>query len=95
MPYRRCPLFLVTGLAILIVALAVLLAFQALFSALGDTLVARVLGGIAIACLVMLVVDVLLLVGVLGMLAVHESEEPFHRPADHQSDNHHDEAQQL
>jgi len=68
-------LVLVPGLAVLIVSFAVLMAFQTLFSALGDPLVARILGGIALACLVILVVDVLLLVAVLGVLAVRDADD--------------------
>ena len=73
---RRIVLFLVTGLAILIVTLAVVLVFQSLFAALGDAATAGVLFGFGIACLVMLVVDVLLLVGALGMLAVQDLDDP-------------------
>ena len=69
MPHRRRLLVLVTGLTVLITTFAVLMAFHSLFSALGDAVAARVLFGFAIACLVLLVVDVLLLVGVLGMRA--------------------------
>ena len=75
MPYRRFLLVLVPGLAVLVVSFAVLMAFQTLFSALGDLLVARILGGIALGCLVILVVDVLLLVSVLGVLAVRDADE--------------------
>ena len=48
--------------------------------ALGDVVAARVLFGFAITCLVLLVVDVLLLVGVLGMLAVQDQRDEGERP---------------
>ncbi len=80
MPYRRCLLVLVAGLTVSIVAFAVLMAFQAIFSALGDVAAARILFGIAIACLILLAVDVLLLVGVLGMLAVRDQNDDRRRP---------------
>jgi hypothetical protein len=83
--YRRCLLFLVTGLAVLVVAFAVLMAFQMIFFALGDAFAVRILSGIAVACLVLLVVDVLLLVGVLGMQAVQDPYE-VRRPPNDQRD---------
>ena len=74
MTHRRLLLLLVTSLTVLTVLFAVLMTFQALFAALGDALAARVLSGFAIASLVLLVVDVLLLVGVLGMHAIGEHD---------------------
>jgi hypothetical protein len=67
---RRIFAVLVSGLAIFIVAFAVLMAFYALVSALGDSPGALVLLRSAVATLVLLLVDLLLLVGALGLAAV-------------------------
>ena len=48
----------------------------------GDVATARVLFGFAIACLVLLVVDVLLLVGVLGMRAVRDQSDEGQTPGE-------------
>jgi uncharacterized membrane protein len=79
LPHRRIILVLVTALTVLTALVAVVMVFQSLFAALGDLATARVLSGVGIACLVILVVDVLLLVGALGMLAVREREDDNHR----------------
>ena len=67
---RRVLLILVFGLAVLIVVFAVVMAFYALVSALGDTSAAQLLLGIGISCLMLLVADLILLVGCLGINAV-------------------------
>lgn len=64
---RRISLSLVAVLLVLVVTLAVLFGFQILFSALGDTGAARVLGQIGLACLVLLTIDVILLVAAVGL----------------------------
>ena len=81
-------MFLVSMMAVLIVTLAVVKVFQSLFAALGDLLTARVLSGFSIACLVMLAIDVLLLVGALGMLAAQNPE--FEDRRRNRSDHHPD-----
>ena len=75
---RRVLLVLVFAQFVLLVAFAVLIAGYALAAATSDTLGATVLWWIAMGCLILVVVDILLLVGVLGIAALvqHEPLEP-------------------
>ena len=67
---RRLLLILVFGQFVLLVAFAVLVGGYALANATSDATGAAVLWWIAMACLMLIVVDVLLLVGVLGISAL-------------------------
>jgi hypothetical protein len=64
---RRVFTVLVGGLAVLVVAFAVLMAFYLLISALGDAAASRAILWTAVGCLVFLVADLVLLVGALGL----------------------------
>lgn len=66
---------LVFGLVLLLVAFSVLMAFYALISAMGDSAGATALLWAAIICLVMLVVDMILLLGALGLRSLRDEEE--------------------
>jgi heme/copper-type cytochrome/quinol oxidase subunit 2 len=81
---RRLLLVLVFSQFILLVALAVLIGGYALTNATGDAAGATVLWWIAMACLMLIVVDVLLLVGVLGLYALIATERngASHSPPD-------------
>jgi hypothetical protein len=63
---------LVAGLSIFVVAFAVLMAFYALVTGLGDLVAARALLWTAMACLVVAAVDLVLLVGALGLQATQQ-----------------------
>lgn len=76
---RRVLLVLVFAQFVLLVAFAVLVAGYALAAATNDILGATVLWWIAMGCLIMVVVDVLLLVGVLGVAALVQQEPPASR----------------
>jgi hypothetical protein len=67
---RRVLLVLVFAQFVLLVAFAVLVGGYALAAATSDTLGATVLWWIAMGCLMLIVADMLLLVGVLGLSAV-------------------------
>ncbi len=73
---RRILVLLVYGLPILIVAFAVLMGGGMLAQALGDTVGARVLQWVAVACLMLIVTDLVLLVGALGINSLVKAEEP-------------------
>ncbi len=73
---RRVLLVLVFSQFVLLVAFAVLIAGYALASATNDAMGATVLWWIAMGCLIMVAVDVLLLVGVLGISALVQHEPP-------------------
>jgi hypothetical protein len=67
---------LVAALPVLVVAFAVLMGAEALARATLDTLGARVLLWVALAVLMLLVGDVLLLVGALGINALATRQPP-------------------
>ncbi len=67
---RRLLLILVFSQFVLLVAFAVLVAGYALATATSDSLGATVLWWLAMACLMLIATDVLLLVGVLGISAL-------------------------
>jgi hypothetical protein len=69
---------LVCGLAIFIVAFAVLMAFYALVTALGDTYGAMIVLRTAVGTLVVLLVNLLLLVGALGLAALGKPQQDDH-----------------
>ena len=71
---RRVLLVLVFAQFVLLVAFAVLVGGYALAAATSDTPGATVLWWIAMGCLMLIVADVLLLVGVLGISALVSSE---------------------
>jgi len=73
---RRLILILVFSQFILLVGFAVLVGGYALASATDDTSGATVLWWIAMACLMLLTVDVLLLIGTLGIASIAKSDEP-------------------
>ena len=64
---RRFLSFLVYGLPVLVVSFGVLMGAKALAQETGDATGSMLLWRIALACLLLLVVDILLLVGVLGL----------------------------
>ena len=66
---------LVAGLSIFVVAFAVLMAFYALVTEMGDLVAARALLWTAVGCLILAVINVLLLVGALGLQALHGRQE--------------------
>lgn len=76
---RPLLLVLVYALPILVVALAVLLGAAFVAQSLGDAAGSKALLGVAIGALILLVIDVLLLVGVLGLQAL-DSEPPSEGP---------------
>lgn len=67
---------LVAALPVLIVAFAVLMGGESLARATADAVSARVLFWVAMGALMLLVVDVVLLVGALGINAVAQREPP-------------------
>jgi hypothetical protein len=71
---RRVLLILVLAQFVLLVAFAVLVGGYALAAATSDTSGASVLWWTAMSCLMLIVMDVLLLVGVLGISALVNSE---------------------
>lgn len=74
---------LVITLAVLVVASCVLLGFQALLRFVGDGQGAAVILWIAVASLLLLVIDLVLLVGALGLNAISAPEgraEPSEEP---------------
>lgn len=66
--------FLSFGLPLLVVTFAVLMGGAALSRGLGDDSAARIMAGIACAAAVAIVVDVILLVGLLGLRATMQNE---------------------
>jgi hypothetical protein len=72
---RRLLTTLVFALPVLIVAFGVILGAAELAKALGDTAGARGLFWIAIAALILLLIDALLLLGVLGLQALDEPRD--------------------
>ena len=76
---RRLLSTLVFALPILVVAFAVILGAAHLAQGLGDAAGARGLFWTAMGALIALVIDVVLLVGVLGLLAL---DEPLDEPRD-------------
>lgn len=72
---QRVFIALVGGLAILVVAFAVLMGFYALIGALGDAPAARALLWAATSCLILLVMDLVLLVGALGVQTLQQNDE--------------------
>jgi hypothetical protein len=73
---RRLILILVFSQFILLVSFAVLVGGYALASAADDARGATVLWWTAMACLMLLTVDVLLLIGTLGIASIAKPEEP-------------------
>ena len=71
---RRFLTILVYGLPILVVAFGVLMGAKSLAQATNDTVAANVLWWIAVACLVTLLVNLVLLVGVLGVEALSRQD---------------------
>jgi hypothetical protein len=72
---RAVVFILVAGLSIFVVAFAVLMAFYALVTGLGDAFAAKALLWTAMACLMLAVTNLLLLVGVLGLQALQRHED--------------------
>jgi hypothetical protein len=72
---RRLLTTLVFALPILVVAFGVVLGAAELAKALGDAAGARGLSWIAIAALILLVIDALLLLGALGLRALEEPRD--------------------
>ena len=66
---------LVYGLIVLVVTFAVLCGASQLSAAIGDSQGAALLWRIAAACLILLVIDILLLVGILSCKALDEAAE--------------------
>jgi len=80
----RWPLIiLVYGLIVLVVTCAVLCGASQLSVALEDSQGAALLGRIAAACLILLVIDILLLVGILSCKALDEVAEKPNETANH------------
>ncbi len=81
---RRLLLLLVFAQFILLVAFAVLVGGYALASATQDALGSTVLWWLAMACLILYVIDVFLLMGVLGLAAIAKgdsADRPVETPA--------------
>jgi hypothetical protein len=72
---RRVFAVLVGGLMILIVAVAMLMAFHTLVSALGDEPAARALLWTAVGCLILALTNLVLLVAALGVQALQDHDE--------------------
>ena len=72
---RRILTILVFALPVLVVAFGVLMGGSALAQAVQDTPVAKVLRWIALSILMLTVVDVVLLVGVLGIRALGDEDD--------------------
>ena len=66
---------LVYGLPLLVVAFGVLMGAYGLAQATEDLPAARVLRGVAASCLLLIVTDIILLVGALGVNALSKAEE--------------------
>lgn len=79
---RRILLVLVFTQFILLVALAVVVGGYALATAVGDTVGSTVLWWIAMACLMLVVMDVLLLAGTLGVASLVRVEPDRQSPSD-------------
>lgn len=73
---RRGVLILVLAQFVLLVVFAVLVGGYALTAATQDTAGARVLWWTAMGCLLLIVADVILLVGTLGVAALIDAESP-------------------
>jgi hypothetical protein len=73
---------LVVALPMLVVAFAVVMGGQALARATGDAIASSVLFYVAMASLMLLVIDVVLLVAVLGIHALLQQEPPDNEPRD-------------
>ena len=76
-PHLSRPFFalLVYSLPILVVAFAVLMGARTLADATGDSTGSGVLRWIAIGCLILLVTDIILLVGTLGVRELNKEQE--------------------
>lgn len=77
---RRLLLVLVFSKFVLLVAFAVLVGGYALATATSDGPGAAVLWWLAMACLMLIVVDVVMLVGVLGVSALVAADRPNREP---------------
>ena len=86
MDLRRPIRFFVFGMVGLVVTFAVLAGASRFSSATGDAPGAIILWRIAAGCLVLLVIDLLLLVGLLGIVAMDEDNIP-HSQADKEADS--------
>ncbi len=73
--HRTMLRWLVFALPLLVVVFAVLLSGAALSQALGDLLAARVISSVAVAVAMGIAVDLILLVGLLGLKALADIEE--------------------
>ena len=71
---QRAFAVLVGVLAVLVVAFCVLMAFYLLVLALGDVFASRALLGTAFGCLILLVTDLILLVGALGLKSIERRD---------------------
>ena len=71
---QRALAVLVGVLAILVVAFSVLMAFYLLVLALGDAVASRAPLGTAFGCLILLVTDMVLLVGALGLKSLERRD---------------------
>lgn len=71
---RRLFSVLIGSLAVLVVALAVIVPFHLLLRALGDVAAARALLWASVACLMLLLVDLVLLVAALGCKAIQDDD---------------------
>jgi hypothetical protein len=77
---RRLLFALVVALPVLVVAFAVVMGGQALARATGDTVGSSVLFYVAMAALMLLVVDLVLVVAVLGVNALGQQAPPDDEP---------------
>lgn len=68
-------LVLLAAMAILTTICAVLLGFQGLLSSLHDAAAARVLQWIGLACMILLITDIMLLVGALSVRALEQDRD--------------------
>ena len=73
---KRILVILVAALPVLVVAFAVLMGGEALARATADAVSARALFWVAMSVMMLLVADVLLLVGALGLNAAAQREPP-------------------
>ena len=76
MNLRRPLIVLIYALPVLVVAFGVLMGGQALSQATGDQVGARLYRQIAMACLMLLVANIVLLVGVLGAYVLGRLDHP-------------------
>ena len=71
---------LVYALPMLVVAFGVLMGSVVLVQAVGDSAAAVVLRWIALSCFLLLVIDLLLLIGVLGINALAQNDDSSDQP---------------